>query len=960
MGRSGQLEPSRLTKLEFNRCTEPWAASSLVAWLKDLAASVTEMSKDDVTKCLLLLIQNKTPTIALLDAEKIAGQVVNDMLAQGVLEGTEPELKFTEATLSGVFWQLTGHGCYSLNVHGSKAKLLGNTRCACYSRTCMRQKQHRLLYGDLGKLWQDFWGIKHQNISHEENEYQNAIRELVKVTHTNWKWLDFLNTTVNEYLRKKDPALILAMKSEVAQKFVQDVFGHFPDTAKAVKEYFLLPLRAREVEQGPYVRNISDIVIEFTKRARPAFTNDIGARNRANFLFARQRDLNETFKLFATVTLYKLPERIGWGEIVAISVKFPSSIIATLEKMKKYCSDPVEKENIDVALKELNAMLHHLNTKQDEAERTGQPRALASILTISSKIAPFKKDDLLLNERGRQVIYDKELSRPTSSAVRFGQMSRIRGILLDNYMLFAKTKYFRTDEPTSQVYEYVVDRPPIPIRMLALEWPNDDGGSKNVLGLNARNQVHHTPAGGMMTAGSAPPVTILSEDPERTLFPFTIKHLGGESHEVYASSRKLRESWCDHIKQALQSHVKSARPSEPFRLRVLADNSFVYSQDQSSAPRRLYVKGTALYDAIREVEAKYPDSHSRGSPVARGDCLCSTVFNDVDNVVRCYIGTTTGLYISDYDNPRGWQKVSEVNGPVEQVAVMEDFRLVITLGSGNLFAWEMGTIDNPSSSSLQSPEVLSGGNPFLFTIGRLDDRIWVAYAKEAKMGSTVLKYTEPVLSQSASLRRRIFNHRNPTQHFRKFDGDVPYANGNLIDAVFFTKTVALVMNNEIRLGKGKDTVRMQAVPVGIDDPRISPESSHIFSLIRQSEARAIFKLDSRSFILVYTKCAVIVNANAQITRHQPHFFAGVFNSVRLYKGYLILIYDDFIEILNAQDGRQRQIISGRNIRLLTDRGYYDQTSTNPDPNKVREATVKVAMQHPEEPRNQLVVELVLA
>ncbi|KAI5277868.1 hypothetical protein KEM54_004832, partial [Ascosphaera aggregata] len=72
-------------------------------------------------------------------------------------------------------------------------------------------------------------------------------------------------------------------------------------------------------------------------------------------------------------------------------------------------------------------------------------------------------------------------------------------------------------------------------------------------------------------------------------------------------------------------------------------------------PTRVYMDGTALKDALHDIEASYPDSNSRGSPAFRGLVHCSTVFQDTDGVLRCFVGTSTGLFVSAYDNPRGWQ-----------------------------------------------------------------------------------------------------------------------------------------------------------------------------------------------------------------------------------------------------------------------------------------------------------------
>lgn len=656
-GRQGQLEPSRVSKTQFDQCTEPWALSSVVTWLKSLASKVTEVSRGGLVKILILLYQYKVPTTALLEIEELAEDIVDRMLASGVLEGEEQELRFTSVSLSGVLPQFTGSGCYSLNSHVSSNKAMAHKRC--YSSLCGRQKRHALLYTNFDLLWHEHYKIDMAEIPPNEVRFQNTVRDLLRFVYTIWDLVDFLNNVVTLYLRERDPCLTLSMEKEQAGKFVQDVFGHFPDTAKALKEYLLLPLREREAQQGPYVKKISDILLRFIKRSRTAFLNDIAARGRANFLFSRQREIDGRFRKFATNVLRK--DKIGWEQMVATTVKFTTGCLATLDALAKTCPDPEEKAQIQVAIQEWNELTKQINAKQAESEHTGHPRALASMLTISNKV-PFEKEHLLLQERMRQVLFQNDLNRQSSSTVKFGQMTRIKGILLDNYMLFAKQKFLRgNDENTSSTaFDYIVDRLPIPMRMLALEWPNDDVVFKNTRASNpaTRSQSHHlVTISGMPTAGQTPPISTTVESQDRSYFPFTIKHLGKESHEVFASSKILRQSWCNHIKQALQNHVKAARSTEPFRLRVLADNSFVYSQDQSSSARRLHVEGTALWDALREVEAKYPESRSRGSPVARGNCLCSTVFTDNDGALRIYIGTTSGLYISDYDNPRGWQKV---------------------------------------------------------------------------------------------------------------------------------------------------------------------------------------------------------------------------------------------------------------------------------------------------------------
>jgi hypothetical protein len=72
----------------------------------------------------------------------------------------------------------------------------------------------------------------------------------------------------------------------------------------------------------------------------------------------------------------------------------------------------------------------------------------------------------------------------------------------------------------------------------------------------------------------------------------------------------------------------------------------------------------------------------------------------------------------------------------------------------------------------------------------------------------------------------------------------------------------------------------------------------------------------------------------------------------MYGPYVLVFDQEFLEIRNAQNGRLRQVIAGRDMRCLDDAMHGGVPGG-------KGRTVKVAMAHPEVDGRQLVVELVL-
>jgi hypothetical protein len=145
---------------------------------------------------------------------------------------------------------------------------------------------------------------------------------------------------------------------------------------------------------------------------------------------------------------------------------------------------------------------------------------------------------------------------------------------------------------------------------------------------------------------------------EKVMYPFRVKHLGkSEVYTLYAPTARDRSEWCEKIIEAKTKHAASlfAQNAEPFRLRVLADAAFAFDS-LSASPKSLLIRGTPLDRAIRDVEKRY-EQNGRPGPVCRAAVNCATTFNQPYGKLWCAIGTDYGVYISEYDNPRGWTRV---------------------------------------------------------------------------------------------------------------------------------------------------------------------------------------------------------------------------------------------------------------------------------------------------------------
>ncbi|KAK3081180.1 hypothetical protein LTS18_009347 [Coniosporium uncinatum] len=306
-------------------------------------------------------------------------------------------------------------------------------------------------------------------------------------------------------------------------------------------------------------------------------------------------------------------------------------------------------------------------------------------------------------------------------------------------------------------------------------------------------------------------------------------------------------------------------------------------------------------------------------------------------------------------------------------------------------------------SARRAPQKLSGSRDVgFFATGKLKDRTLVFYKKKDGINST-FKVLEPVLHKASEKRSRFGLSSlatsssssgrvggGRTEFFREYDEF--YIPTECLGINLFHSSLAVAS------AKGFEVLTLdKKLPVTIPDTR-AEGVQRIAGRLQGLAPLGMFRLPSgdagtgtgddkgrrvsaigavaasgsgsgaaaEEFLLCYEGCAVYVNKHGDISRSVIMEFVGKATAAAIHGPYVLLFDKDFVEVRNAMNGRLRQVISGRDVRCLDDGvGGSAAQSTGGGGSGgvagggVKKRTVKVGMQHPENEKCQIVVELII-
>jgi len=305
---------------------------------------------------------------------------------------------------------------------------------------------------------------------------------------------------------------------------------------------------------------------------------------------------------------------------------------------------------------------------------------------------------------------------------------------------------------------------------------------------------------------------------------------------------------------------------------------------------------------------------------------------------------------------------------VSQIAILEEFSLCLIIADKSLIAYHLDVMVPVSNfpapqhdSARRAPQKLSGTRDVsFFATARMKDRTLVFYKKREGLHST-FKVLEPVFQKSSEKKSRLFGKKfgaGTTEFFREFDE-------------FYIPTECFTINLfhtyiAISTQKGFELMTLdKKVPMSIPDLK-NPAIGNIATRISGQRPLGMFRLGDAEFLLCYEECGVYVDKHGDVSRSVIMEFVGKAKSAAMYGAFLVLFDTDFVEIRNAENGRLRQIIAGRDVRCLDYGvnplgvgGANSHTGSNGFGNAAEKRTLKLAMAHPEVAGSQIVLEMVL-
>ena len=442
-GRRRKFVPSKLTSVEIKRCTEPWALSGITAWIREMAEGEPDLKRKSIEEAVLKLFTSKVPTMNVADAESLSASVVDDMFAAGILIPEEEWVKFGNGQLSGVLWQLTGHGCYAPKLHeneGIAPRLHDNgIPVRCYSHHCGRTLKKANLDGMMSEEdpvsldWATFFNVSPDAAKEKgkkEVERQNVLHEIVTGEEDYMGQLDVLRLLYRDQLRAWQPPIIAATRME---KFLDLVFGKVDAVQQINKEHLLAQLKYRQQEQGPWILGFSDLFREWIRKARPIYIEYCSSFPHASYLIRKEANRNLLFRQFLDIAReHKRSKRLEWTTFVKAPITRLQRYGLLLETVKKnMIGESEEKANLIKALEEIKAVTHECDEKVAEMTKKVELLELQSMLVLR----PGFQSVLNLDHLGRELLKQGELQRQGSKGVRWVDT---HALLFDHYFILAK------------------------------------------------------------------------------------------------------------------------------------------------------------------------------------------------------------------------------------------------------------------------------------------------------------------------------------------------------------------------------------------------------------------------------------------------------------------------------------------------------------------------------------------
>lgn len=464
-----QLDPTVLSSRDFNKCPQPWFVSKICQWIIQLNQQ-HEMTTETLSEVLIALFRHYIQTLGWVASERITVPLMEGLMNAGFLSiDKESGVLIVDpaCATSGILPTITGYGCYSLKIHSNitqqtttsatsttstsgsnDTKKMGKSleSCRCYSPRCLRTIPYKAVLPQLDKAqqlndsdrmnWAKIWNVTDSDLAKLDKrviERQCAIQELIGTEELYVRNLKAFLSVYGERLNKAKPPIVPNQK-----KFWEDTFGCIPGLIESNDNQFLTHLKVRQIQQGPFIECIADLILNWLKGAKQPYLSRATTYSYAMRVVTNEKaKKNELFLnwLEDVERDSKLNRQQKFDFLIASPFTRLCRYNLLFERIKATTPpDTQEHRLLSRCIDECKQIVTEYNRIHGEAED------LSSIIMLEERIIfpnPEQRVDLRLadSRRRRKILYQGDVLRRGEYGIDYIDTHMI---LLDNYLILAK------------------------------------------------------------------------------------------------------------------------------------------------------------------------------------------------------------------------------------------------------------------------------------------------------------------------------------------------------------------------------------------------------------------------------------------------------------------------------------------------------------------------------------------
>ncbi|KAI8377728.1 CNH domain-containing protein [Radiomyces spectabilis] len=820
-------------------------------------------------------------------------------LAEEALEGDIPQGVFTQLTPCYSNFCLPGQGgCY--------APCCPNRSSAPSSETTKRHpdlQRHTSLSSSMASSHDTSvsraWSA---SVSREilqrtpdvEIKRQEAIHEIIYTEEDYVRDLNLLDELYATPLRTAQ-----CLEESYREAFCDNVFNNYMEILQIHRQLYR-DLRdhqsyCQSQNSAGFVDKIGDIFLRHLPKFKDAYTRYGPHVVLAEYAVKKEMGRNILFQNFIhekqrQAECRKLPFRHFIILPVTRLQRYPLLIGAIL---KKTADDHPDKQS----LLQCADMLKSVASEMDE--RTAETKNTLRICMINDRIVykPNEMHDLRLLATGRKLLHEGILTRRSHMVV---ETVELHVFLFDHMLVLTKLRKNSAGEE-----EYHITKRPIPLELLHVQEATE-GFS---LGLRAMSSTYTS------TFASHTGTTVGSS-PFGTHYPLLIHHLGrhGADHLLHAENAEARLAWKEQIVQAKAAMERLQPDRQVFEIRSLSDTTFT-------------------------------GATAHGASFNHGKITCSVPFVSTRGIRMIAIGTLAGIWMGIEGDTNSIHQVLSLQD-VQQLAVLEEHRILIILADKSLYAYALDPLDPTLSKKTdERPSQKIAQHVSYFNAGICNNRTLVIAMKKRGMDSH-FKAFEPICGDLRDPKnakfmtsKSSFFHKAPSW-FKVYK---EFYIGADSSAIHFLKARVVVVCT-----RGFEIIDLEQLHLNRNIPDLNnPDYGFVQQRGDELKPLAMFRCKEH-YLLCYNDFAFLVDSHGSFIRDAYLWIAweGTPHSIAFYYPYVIAFDSRFIEVRHVETGQLVQVLAGVHMRCL----QFTNSAFAP--------VIHGCMAHPFKPEYQYVFQLI--